>query len=394
MTIIHYADNRFQSFNNLGNVARLASGSDFALETSAVNQQAILNTQPKADGGEPGLFARNKDENFERAFILENNVLQTDVVIRRSLDYFLYSNGQAQTAEQIVDHNSYFQDVVGVKTLGESFAGIIVPVPDPISPPLSVIRAVPDVIQNPSQLEQRAVEFPVLQQNEIEVAIYRVNYTDTNGDGQVDAVELPNYDEAIAKIDRDSKITIQSKDGGSPTAGEIDQQKAELLNQPDQPSGAYSIIRRGPDGTEEVLDVFGIRDWPEESPESMDSAEKEKNEAEIEVPKLDEFKPEENDGLDQPKVPLPLRPGSDASSFNSQPVRNLEGDYQSPRFAEGFAMVGTLWLLRAAKNRERNNNDQTASGSKEPVRQQLPELDRCARRSRKLRRLLDEVDES
>jgi hypothetical protein len=395
LSIIHYADNHFQSFNNLGNVARLNGGSDHVLETPAVDQRAILNTQPKADGGEPGLFARNKDGNFKREFILENNVLQTDVVIRRSLDYFLFSNGQAETVEQIIDHNSHFQDVGGVKTLGESFAGIIIPAPDPIKPPVPVIRVVQELIQTPTQIEQRAVEFPVLQRNEIEVAIYRVNYTDSNGDGQVDAVELPDYDEAIAKIDRDSKITIQARDGSSPTPGEIDEQKAELLNKPDQPSGAYSIIRRGAEGTEEVLDVFGIRDWPEETQESMGTADIE-GEKEIQVPKLEQFNPEANDNLNELQIPTPpsKRPESDASSFNLQSVPNSESDYQSPRFAEGCAMLGTLWVLRAAKYRERNNNDQSTSKSTQSARPQLPELDHSARRSRKLRRLLGEAGES
>jgi hypothetical protein len=365
-TVIHFADNAFQVFQNAGDVARLQLGSQFLLQPQVADPTSIQNT-----GVEDGLFARDPANRFNNAFLLNNATLPTEVVIRRSLDFFLFSNGGDANPQNIVDHASYFQEVANVKSLGQPPIVVPMAVPEPVTPPIPTFSAPESIVEPPIVLFVVDVDLPVIQPKIVEIAFYQLSYDDLNENGQVESNELPQFEEVLERIDRDSKMAIESKNAGeAPTQGEIEDEKAKLLNKPDQPSGAYSIIRKGTDGKEEVLDVFSIRDWPEETQSATDEVTTEGGV----VPELPPLQPDmltppaadsnpridNSDELVPPPVP-PAEPSLEDSSLWDDPSRRISPTQEPPRLAGLSALTGSLWMLHTAS--QRSTNAQQSSGS-------------------------------
>jgi hypothetical protein len=363
MTLIHFADNAFQVYDQLGHVSQLEAGSLFQLQDLVANSNPIQNS-----GAEDALFARDPGSRFSDQFLLNNPVLPTEVIIRRSLDFFLFSNGGAADAQSVVDHASYFQEVLNVSTLGEEPpVGFEVIVPEPLIPPAPVFAQPSPFVEPPAPLLIAEAELPILQPKTVEVAFYQIEFDDENEDGQVDADEMPSFEEALDpdRILRETKVTIEPKNAGeAPSQGEIEDEKSKFLNRPDQPSGAYAIIRSGIGGQEEVLDVFAIRDWPEDASESADS------QVPDEIPQLPPLTtPSESSGeaaeraadeLPQPGdfvPPPPIVPDPEEGAANLPGGSNWRD-----RFAGSGLLMSTLWMLRAAERRPARLTPSETSG--------------------------------
>ncbi len=351
LTMVHYADNAFQVFQNQGEVSSLATPSEFALQPSQTNLKAIGNTTNDA-----ALFTRSTDfTQVDRFFLQNNRDLPTDVVIRRSLDYFLFSNAQSSDPNQIIDHTSFAQEIVGVKSLGTPSLGPITPIPDGIAPPDPPTRGESALADRPLSLILPQIELKQVKSEAIEVAIFRIGYDDRNTNGQVETTELPAFDDVLNRVDLDSKLPISSKNAGqSPSQGEVDEVKARLLETPDQPSGAYAIIRKNADGKQEVLDVFSVRDWPEESKENGEV----RDESDDETPKSPDDEQEDHDEQqsgaatsigfenreDASQSSKPKSPMQPKESSSSAPT-DESGATESTRIKDGAAVLCTLWLL-------------------------------------------------
>ncbi len=177
-----------------------------------------------------------------------------------------------------------FHEVNGVKTDGTAGATEMPMDPEPIKlgQPVSVVA--PELIQPIQQLNNTLPELPQILPKPIEVAVYRVSFNDLDENGQAEQSELPKskdvenaqdvdadqFDEKEAvkkkgeffraKIDQ-----LKSETGGTASPQDIDNFKAKFLNDPEQTSGAYSIIQKEGDKTT-VLETFSLRDWPEQEP--------------------------------------------------------------------------------------------------------------------------------
>ena len=376
LTIIHFADNAFQVFDEAGQVARLQAGSEFALQPLTSDAQAILNTTEDV-----GLFARDGNQNFAPEFLFNNKDLQTEVVIRRSLDFFLYSNGSATSAAEVIDHTAYFQEILNVQTLGQPSMGAIVPIPEALIPATPVIPLFAVDVEPPNLLPLPPIELPTIHAEVIEVAIFRVPVHDANGDGQVDANELPAFDEVLDSLEespeyQETKITIESRNAGqAPTQGEIEEQKEKLKRKPNLPSGAYAIIRKSADGKQEVLEVFAIRDWPEASEPSESAPEALDELPSLQLPPADEG----SEAADMPtptgsaesegegQGPAPHVPPDDQTGYRwpARPAPTTDVSATSDtRFAPSGLLLGTLWMLRTART---SAPDQAAGEPAQPV---------------------------
>ena len=216
-----------------------------------------------------------------------------------------------------------------------------------------------------------------------EVAIYFVDYIDSNNDGQPDLNELPTSKKILDELDKPSDVPpedIYGQDGGSPTPQDIETKKAEFLGNPTKPSGVYAIVEKPANGDPVVLEVFPIRD---SAP---------KSETNDEPPIVPDSK--EPVILDDVPVPIPKNaPPKNDTSF-VPPVfdrgNNLvlgerdanQGTSTSSRFASGGLLFGSLWLVREASKSEKS--------STESINESVEELGAVGfssrdRRNRKLR---------
>jgi hypothetical protein len=108
-------------------------------------------------------------------------------------------------------------------------------------------------------------------------------------DGQPDMAELPNADEILKKIEssgNNTRIQVETEQGtvvvkipdnaipklnsGAPTPDEVEKIKQAILSDPTKPTGAYSIIFVDASGKRKVLDVFPVRDFPENEESVID----------------------------------------------------------------------------------------------------------------------------
>ncbi len=193
-----------------------------------------------------------------------------------------------------------------------------------------------NLIVRPTELLAEQIEFAAPPSGKIEVLIYRVDYVDKDFNGQPEQSELPSPDEVIALpvADEDKAVDQSQSDGedvqkkryrlekfkvstdGSPTAEEIDNLKQQLLDDPSQKTGAYSIIQKEVDGKEVVLDVFSVRDWEETPPQDKPL---------IQLPKSNEVQQKSSSETgDAAPVELPVPAPTDSSSlFRSTPDGRL-----------------------------------------------------------------------
>ena len=233
------------------------------------------------------------------------------------------------------------------------------------------------------------IELPVATQQEINVVIYQVNYSDLDANGQVESSELPTFDDVLRQDLDPVQDRVRSIDpakaGEIPTQEDIEREKNELLSDPNQPSGAYAIIKEDSEGNRTVLDVFGIRDWPEEAQDTD-----EEPAAEVVVPKLEPFDPDaippKNDS--EPDAVPP--PPADLQSYNGIPdavegrVTRLHSANSESRLASSGLLIGSLLMLRSANKQDLSAK---ATSTSEPSSDAAPiGYGRRARRLRSLHR--------
>jgi len=356
LTIVHYADGTFQLFDSQQDVANLVFGSEFLL------QPPLAGNDPMLEASTANLFARATP--FTDSFLRANFMIPTDALARRSLDFFIFSNADSQNADLIVDEAAFADSVDGVFSTNiiPGLAYVIeapsIQIPQTVSTPVFV------TIEVPPQQPAPEVELPSQAQNDVEVAIYRVDYDDLNADGQVDDEELPSYEKVLEdELDdermRTRKVIKPAEAGETPTQDDIAREKNKLLSDPNQPSGAYAIIREDTDGNRTVLDVFSIRDWPEaqvtEGSQSDEGTIPQLPPLNIGGPRDEQ---EEQRGNQAEVVPAPLEPvpldsdpHDNAPVVKPQPNRNDSShltppERHAPQFASASLLLGSLWMLR------------------------------------------------
>ncbi len=247
--------------------------------------------------------------------------------------------------------------------------------------------------------------------------MYRVSYDDLNLDGQVDERELPDFETAAQNSASGDRIRdIRAEQGGTPTQEDIDRVKQELLDNPSLPSGAYAIIKQGADGSITVLDVFAVRDWPEQSTsENRDASppeipalppfdvEKSSPELPLQQPHTRSDEQPEQDGSDETHAPAIPHPGASDSTFRIQTEResvdepHLNGPWnarwdsqqrfnatEGTRFAGTGLLMGTLWLLARQRDKLQCATTPKAEFSEEEASRPQWDFSRRARRQRKL----------
>ncbi len=368
LSVVHYADGGFELFDTQGDIAQVASNG-YSLAPGLGGEAAIPASQAT-------LFAR--DNAFNPAFLDSNQELPTDVVIRRSLDFFLFST---DADGRFIDHTSAFDEVLNVITDGAE-GGLPLPV-DPVFPVIAeyVPQPLQLLIEPVPQQPPPQIELETPPQSNVVVAIYRVDYTDANLNGQVDAAELPSFEEVLRNgIDSESQASrkiIEPKTAGeTPTREDIQREKSSLQKNPNQPSGAYAIIREDGNGTQTVLDVFGIRDWPE----GQGQPEPGLPEPQGELPTLEPFVPSD-DSMDSatPSVPLP----NDQSGNLESNLGNSSREMRVSRLASSSLLLGSLWMIRG---RIRSSTDTTYAAQTPDTTASTTATRDFSRRARRSRR--------
>ncbi|HUP77600.1 MAG TPA: hypothetical protein VM260_03495, partial [Pirellula sp.] len=236
-----------------------------------------------------------------------------------------------------------------------------------IKVPVPGTFSLPAEIPNPIVIRPPEVEFAITVDKSKIVSIYRVDYIDTNGDGQPGMDELPSKSSVLESIKKpqvkDDGFEITSVSDGTPTQQEIDAKKAELIRDPQRPSGAYAIVEKDPDGKESVIEVFPIRDWEDEAP---------KNSSDLPlVPSKAESADEP--GAEDLVIPRPMP--EDSSSDVAPPNQKNEGPLVAStvltsvdpeltglrgnsRFASLGLFFGSLWIVRETTKKEKTSTDE------------------------------------
>ncbi|MEZ6134697.1 MAG: hypothetical protein R3C53_07290 [Pirellulaceae bacterium] len=341
-----------------------------------VEQFDVDEAFPASVPSSAALFTRSTP--FSDAFLDANLFLPTTAIMRRSNDFFLFEDGgSTDLAVEAAEINNVQSLIVN--------SGLAIPT-DPVAAPSLgyvsqpvFVTIEPIAQQIPQQIE---LEAPVTK--DVIVAIYEIRYEDENLNGQVDGAELPSYEEVLKTgIDKDSEETrkvIKPKAGSTPTREDIDREKQAMQDDPTQPSGAYAIVKEDADGNKTVLEVFGIRDWPEENEEEK------KEEAEVKVPKLQPFDPAATEDpaknpsgstTDAELVPPPIEVPGPAITDTSSVIPGSR-DTQPTRFASAGLLLGSLTMMRHRAGQSARTTDTVKNGS------QPRDFSRRARRRRQL----------
>jgi hypothetical protein len=339
-----------------------------------------FNTQPQL----AGVTAFTRSTAFNSNFLNSNVELPTTAILRRADDFFLFEDGGATdlTAEAKV-----IEDVFG---LGTGIGFVLPAEPLPIQAPFFVAQPIQTVIDLPPLPLPVSIELPIAIAKNVEVAIYQVKYVDDNSNGQVEADELPSYQQVLRDIQEEGlseesvkeRVPIESEKGGNPTQEEIARAKNRLLNDPNQPSGAYAIIAKEPNGDLNVIDVFGIRDWPEVVPDTSGQ------EAEVIVPQIEPFNPADLERAQQPSDDgaevVPAAPEAavpqDSDSSWLQPASHES--QRLTRWGSSGLLLGTLWMMHSTQRDGQAASSQTAEP---PADHAVRDYSRRARRRRWLR---------
>ncbi len=317
-----------------------------------------------------------------QAFLDLNTTLPTNAIVRRADNVFLFQDsGNVDLAvETNKDLTVETSPILNVKSLG-GLGGALLPTELLLVQPMFyVIEPFVAPITVLTQAPMAEIELPTPTQKRIDVAIYEVKFDDDNENGQVDEAELPTYEIVLAReLDEESKnsrIVIEPAKGGkTPTQEDIEREKTKLKNNPNQPAGAYAIIKTDTDGSRTVLDVFGIRDWQEEQPAD---AREIKPDA-IKVPQLEPFKPSDaDDASDAEIIPPPVAGPQATDTSRLAPLDHGQG-HNETRFASAGLLLGSLWMLR--KSHGSNDHGQSSVAR---IAEQSQDYSRHARRTRQL----------
>jgi hypothetical protein len=286
LAFVGYSDKTFQTFDVRGEVNpdRVGGGKppnsylapNISLIPAGYNHP-ILATTPVTPVSGVDLLVRNTPNSS----LLSNQTLETKAILRRSADFFMFENTDSGDAGKPIKDLaiSEIEDITGVKAEGNSL-GVGVP-GLPVSVPIFV-QQTPIAVAPASQvLYQNIVEeIPEAVDRQGEVLIYRVWFDDIDNDAQPDDDELPTPEGVLEQsigngpnqrvlVERPEKIKPLQL---SPTQADIERIKDAIQSDINWEVGAYSIIQKDPDGNENVLDIFPVRDDSNESLNSEDPA--------------------------------------------------------------------------------------------------------------------------
>ncbi|MFN7733677.1 MAG: hypothetical protein ACK5OB_17400, partial [Pirellula sp.] len=208
-----------------------------------------------------GLLVRQNP--FSSEFIRGDvdGTLENFVVVRRANDFFLFQ--EAGAASGIEDLTNVTQQINVQRSAPPSWAA---PTPPPSVPTfVAVVEKMETkteqtlVVINMTTLESRMAA-----DRQAEILLYRVPFVDENENGEPDNDELPTPAEVLEKVEGNQATAVDfpkdQKGSTTPTQAELNRVKDALARDPELPVGVYSIIKKNPDGGQEVLDIFPVRD--------------------------------------------------------------------------------------------------------------------------------------
>jgi hypothetical protein len=405
VSYVGYADGEVQQFDVAGQEG---------VRTKSLNQldaadQAAIVAKPS---GTLDAAAFTRAIAFDDAFLDANQLLPTVAIIRRAADFFVFENAAAENPADIRDLTFEAFDIDNVVALGAQGATALPADPPLILPPSPIAVAPAEIEQQFVDTLPRLIEFVVLRERQVEIVIYRVFYHDENGNGQPEESELPSGEEIlqaevieqtddVPQVPEGKRIRLESvraASGGAPTAEDIARLKAEYLNDPEQPSGAYAIILRNIDDQESVLDVFAIRDSastganeqleldqgplivdPTTLPLHSERQHQDNESSGNETPEASSDRASE----DAAGVPQPVGPQLNDGASN---LRSF--DRSAAGFAEPAALASALWFARMY-SRQSASAPASATNQSDARWRDLTDIafDRNSRRQRRWKRL-------
>lgn len=401
--IIGYADGYGESFLVNGDVGVKPTSALVATPVNAADMSAILATP-----GNAALFSRSTE--FTTTFLNTNVNLPTDAALRRASDFFIFEG--ASSPATIQDLTVQTQAITNVTSVGAE-AYLELP-EDPARPEIGYVvpKPVYVIAEPPPPPPVAELELPFAREQKIEVVIYQVDFVDINRNGQVESFEIPTFLdvvilEAEGKLDApEARVrTVDATGGKEPSQADIDRAKAELLADPDQPSGSYAIIKQSTEEGSTVLDVFGIRDWPED-PALQQAQEAQEADVEIVLPVLEPFDPSKIEALRQ-EATEPRPAGDDGSKNEADSASDdaLDGNASlrvdsvekyvvtseanpNSRFASAGLLMGSLMMLRhrGQQNASAVSQANSSADTMQAAEQAKTGFGRAARRRRGLNR--------
>ncbi|MEQ1826797.1 MAG: hypothetical protein ABL921_12660, partial [Pirellula sp.] len=387
IAFIGYADGNMEMFATTSNTGN-----------SALPPSPNPNRPSSPDESMAGLFIRSTS--FASTFLQSNLLLPTDAVLRRADNLFLFQGDKNADYE---DPTSTFEDltydskaILNVKSVGGG--GIPMPT-NPVMPPVPSpsLFVEAKLIPTVDVIPIIPVELGTFVEKKPSIEVYRVEYSDMNNDGQPDRSELPSSEDIIRRVGGDARgktnITVKTDDGatvkidlpqelqpsftsGAPTSEDVAKIKQAILADPTKPSGAYTIIFEDGNGNRSVLDVFPVRDIPDQSSATDEPILVPATESE----QKSDTKPAA-DPVDKGAM-LPLRSSRSAEEWS---IRN-DGDEPQPRTASVAFLLSSMWLLKRRRKEEPTDaQDQTLEHVDDPT---LVGFSRSDRRRRQFLRAI------
>lgn len=378
---IAYADGVLQRFHRASDIG-VVDDTSFDPNGRVVDS----NSYSSAPRGTP-VNAFTRTSLMTQEFVIDNTSLPTVVSVRRADDFFLFENASATEIAQIRDLTVETVEILDVVSITAEIKALPLPEDVPlILPPVLSISPNPKEFVNVI-LPNSGVELNEIIERQTEISIYQVYFEDLDNDGYADDEELPKDAEVLEYVEIDgaeakekkflapkTKVKLGSVVAGfgSVTNQEIEAIKAGFLNDPNQPAGAYAIVKKDALSNEYVLEVFSVRDGQDDSSGGND-----------ETPLL-QRKEQSSDldkGADESK---PIESGNGIQPGNKQPDPDKLSQW---RHSSGVELLAAAMLL----NRHKQRADRRVLKSIADEVAPSTGINRSARRSRRIAAILEQT---
>ena len=378
---IAYADGVLQRFHRASDIG-VVDDTSFDPNGRVVDS----NSYSSAPRGTP-VNAFTRTSLMTQEFVIDNTSLPTVVSVRRADDFFLFENASATEIAQIRDLTVETVEILDVVSITAEIKALPLPEDVPlILPPVLSISPNPKEFVNVI-LPNSGVELNEIIERQTEISIYQVYFEDLDNDGYADDEELPKDAEVLEYVEIDgaeakekkflapkTKVKLGSVVAGfgSVTNQEIEAIKAGFLNDPNQPAGAYAIVKKDALSNEYVLEVFSVRDGQDDSSGGND-----------ETPLL-QRKEQSSDldkGADESK---PIESGNGIQPGNKQPEPDKLSQW---RHSSGVELLAAAMLLNRHKQRADRRVLKSIANEVAPS----TGINRSARRSRRIAAILEQT---
>jgi hypothetical protein len=344
---IGYADGKLEGFGRQGDIYQRSSGND-----------GPVSAKPQATG-QVGYLERSNP--FDGDFLNSTQELLTDVVIRRSDDFFIFQkdmpvgfdnfnppNASASTSTGFYDLTVQTHRVPDVISEGSDSGLPMPPTPDIEVPkfsqpePYVVVPTVAILTESPEYEEPPVVE----RKAKIVISRIKVEILD---EGEDIVKADPSKLEEISK-DKERTVDVELPsdlfaDGDQLTGSDIERIRKYLELQPNTRQGEYVIFVETSDGDRQILGTFII--GKEKIPDADNNP--------VPPPPAEDSK-EENPG--KPSNP------DDQSLYldprNPKPSVALDSSNQQQTDQAWSLMLGSLWLVRKPNESIQSNSDSIA----------------------------------